>query len=125
MWNCLGELDNASPRYQSLVILGLGCAVGQRHYAEWRTEREKERGGRFRYALPTFGQYLGAVGEGTRALAFGNRFRPKWVKSCFARPRATPEPVLRFPIDESVYGVFDMAGRRVGRGYMELTGYER
>ena len=26
---------------------------------------------------------------------------------------------------EGLVGVFDMAGRRVGRGYMELTGYER
>ena len=32
------------------------------------------------------------------------------MSSCYARPTPAVEPVMSFPIDESVYGVYDMAG---------------
>ena len=44
------------------------------------------------------------------ARCFGNAWRPKWVKSCYAKPRAQPEPVMLYPIDESPYGVYDLCG---------------
>ena len=28
----------------------------------------------------------------------------------FSRPRALPEPVMRYPIDESMFGVYDLTG---------------
>ena len=62
---------------------------------------------------------------------FGNVFRPKWMKSCFAKKQAGPEPVLSYPVDESPAGVFDMSGSVYewcdswfdeGRGFKRLTG---
>ena len=79
-------------------------------YAAWRTGRERPLGGRGVYALPDMAEWTRAAGNGDRFYTFGNRFRPGWMKSCFSRPRAFPEPVLRFPVDESPAGVFDMAG---------------
>ncbi len=80
-------------------------------YAAWRTRRARDEGRHEVYDLPTAGEWqlVSAPAEGC-AYVFGDRFRPKWVSSCFARPRPDPEPVLRFPIDESAFGVFDMAG---------------
>ncbi len=80
-------------------------------FARWKTENEEARGGRFRFRLATEPEWFSASGNQIHfRYPFGNRFHPKWVKSCFSRPRATPEPVLRFVRDESIYGVFDMAG---------------
>ncbi|CAG1007567.1 eukaryotic-like serine/threonine-protein kinase [Phycisphaerales bacterium] len=80
-------------------------------YAEWMTRRMQERGMRVTCDLPSTNEwaYASAGALGDRFL-YGNRFRPKWASSCFARPRPEPEPVLRFPIDESVHGVFDLSG---------------
>jgi len=79
-------------------------------FARWRTGRERAAGGTASYALPAFHQWLAAAGGCDRYFPFGSRFRAKWVKSCFARPRANPEPGMRFPRDESTHGVFDMSG---------------
>jgi hypothetical protein len=84
-----------------------GAAVA---YAGWRTRRQRAAGGTALYSLPAFGQWLLAGCASDRFYVFGNRFRAKWAKSCYARRRAYPEPVLRFPRDESPHGVFDMAG---------------
>jgi len=77
-----------------------------RAYARWRSERDGRA-----YDLPTFEEWLAAANGGIGwHYPFGDRFRPKWVKSCYARPEAMLEPVLRYPIDESLAGVFDLAG---------------
>jgi len=63
------------------------------------------------YALPTHLEWIGAAqGRSLRKYVFGNEWRPRWAKSCFSRPRALPEPVMRYPIDESAYGVYDLTG---------------
>ena len=63
------------------------------------------------YALPNKLEWQAAGHAASpRTYPFGNRFRPKWMKSCYARPKAFPEPVMRFPIDESPAGVYDLCG---------------
>ncbi|HEX5138491.1 MAG TPA: protein kinase [Planctomycetota bacterium] len=78
-------------------------------YAAWRTRRARARGATWRFALPTFAEWLIAGGRG-RYFPFGNHYRPKWMKSCFARPRACIEAVRSYPVDESPGGIFDMSG---------------
>lgn len=63
------------------------------------------------YALPTAAEWVHASGADTlRLYPFGDEFRSWWTKSCFSRPSAQSEPVLSFPVDESVFGIFDLAG---------------
>ena len=78
-------------------------------YADWRTRRAEENGLPWRFALTEWERWQFA-GNGDGFYAFGDRFRPRWMSSCYARPVPSPEPVLSYPIDESVYGVFDMSG---------------
>jgi serine/threonine-protein kinase len=80
-------------------------------FARWRTDRAAAAGSPFVFALPTFDEWK-CAGHGAdgRDFVFGWVFRPKWVKSNYSRPRTGPEPVLRFPIDESVFGAFDQSG---------------
>ncbi len=100
-----------------------------REYARWLTARARARGQRGEFVLPDFEERNLAGGDGIRRrYPFGNRFRPKWISSCFARPRANVEPVLRFPIDESPYGVFDLCGSArewVDHWYDEARGLRR
>ncbi len=79
-------------------------------YARWRTLRGQGRGAAIAFALPTFEDWLAANAAEDRFYSHGNRFRPKWIKSCFSRRRAAPEPVLAYPRDETPMGVFDTAG---------------
>jgi formylglycine-generating enzyme required for sulfatase activity len=81
-------------------------------YADWRTAKAQAAGLHHVYALPTLGEWAEACAGHEMHLRFvyGARFRPKWQSSCFARPKPHVEPVLSFPNDESVYGVFDLAG---------------
>jgi serine/threonine protein kinase len=82
-----------------------------RAYAAWRTERARREGKAWTFGLPTLGEWVKAAsGAPGDRFVFGPEFRPKWASSCFARPRPDPEPVMRFAIDESVLGVYDMAG---------------
>jgi formylglycine-generating enzyme required for sulfatase activity len=75
-------------------------------YALWRSARDGRT-----YALPTRREWVRAAdGDTFRQYSWGNVFRPKWLKSCYARPTPNPEPVMRYPIDESPYGVYDMCG---------------
>ena len=92
-------------------------------YARWRGEG---------FALPTRHQWaIAAQGPMARSFVFGNVWRAHWAKSCFSRPRALPEPVLRYPVDESVYRVYDLTGSAAewiddwfdeGRGMRRLGG---
>lgn len=82
-----------------------------RDYAAWRTRRARAEGRAWTLRLPTRGELVAASG-GLRPAPFsyGHRFRPRWSKSCFAQRQASPEPVLRYPVDESPFGVFDVCG---------------
>lgn len=80
-------------------------------YAEWRTERAQASGLNHVYSLPTLGHWRSScVGCWEQKFVFGYHFRPKWVSSCFARPTPGIEPVMSFPVDESIYGVYDISG---------------
>jgi len=83
-----------------------------REFAAWRTARAAANGRPDEsFALPTRDEWVAAAGfYAARVYAFGNRFSTKWVKCCFARTQASPEPVLSYPVDESPAGVFDTAG---------------
>ena len=101
-------------------------------FARWRTEREQARGGVFEFELPDYGEYQAAGLCGTRrTYTWGTHFRPKWSRSCFARPRAGVGPVMQFPIDESPLGAYDFCGSAMewldawydfGRGMRRLGG---
>jgi formylglycine-generating enzyme required for sulfatase activity len=80
-------------------------------YARWLTEQARRAGSREVYALPREDEleYAGHAGL-KRHYPYGNTFRPKWARTCFAKLAAAPGPVLRFPLDESPLGVFDLGG---------------
>ncbi len=106
------ELPRSGGRYELLPgTRGDWPAFGvtfdaARAYAGWRSGRDGRT-----YDLPTYEEWIEAATGGFGwHYPFGDCFRPKWVKSCYARPEAMLEPVLRYPIDESLAGVFDLAG---------------
>ncbi len=80
-------------------------------YAEWRTTQAQAAGLRHRFRLPILGEFrIAARGLPKWLYPYGSRFRPNWSNCCFSRPRPRPEPILRYPVDESIYGVFDCSG---------------
>ncbi len=82
-----------------------------RAYAAWRSERSAAAGEPWRWTVPTWKQwYLAAAGRTGRPHVYGNRFRPKWSNTCFSRPLAGMRPPFSHPIDESVWGAFDLNG---------------
>ncbi len=101
-------------------------------YARWITARSRAAGRDLEHALPTREEWVCAAGSALdRRYVFGDHYRPKWMKCCFARPQASPEPVLSYPVDESVHGVFDLSGSAFewceswydeGRGLWRLAG---
>jgi len=76
-------------------------------YVRWASRRAGTT-----FALPTVREWSRAAGEyGTnRIYVFGNVFRPKWTSSNWSRPKPGVEPVMSYPIDESIYQAYDMAG---------------
>ncbi|MCC6671023.1 MAG: SUMF1/EgtB/PvdO family nonheme iron enzyme [Planctomycetes bacterium] len=79
-------------------------------YAAWRTRREGAALG-LRFALPTPAEWLGAAAAGPRrSHVHGGTHDPRWCKGALSRPALDLEPGLRFPVDESPLGVFDLAG---------------
>ena len=80
-------------------------------YCAWLDRRAAAAGLDLSHRLPTGDEWILAASGGTnREYPFGDSFRSWWAKSCFARPTATLEPVLSYPVDESPFGVFDLAG---------------
>jgi hypothetical protein len=75
-------------------------------YVRWRSRRDGRP-----YALPTLLQHVTAGGGlAGRTYPFGDAFSPRWAKACYSRPRAFPEAVMQYPVDESPYGAYDLAG---------------
>ncbi len=80
-------------------------------YARWRTRRAEDRGEGLIYSLPTRDEFeVAALGGSKWPFVYGMRHRAKWSRSCYARPSAHPGPVLEFPVDESIFGAFDLTG---------------
>jgi len=97
-------------RLRRIPVYGVSWDDAQA-YARWKTRRAREAGLPWTFRLPTLEEWGAAAGAvGDRRFVFGNHYQPKWVSSCFSRPRPAPEPVLAYPIDESPCGVRDMAG---------------
>ena len=82
-----------------------------RAFARWRTRRARAAGLEVTWRLPTEREHVtAALGNLPRYYPWGNRWRAAWANTCFAKPRALPEPGLRYPIDESPYGAYDLCG---------------
>ncbi len=116
------------PEWKDWPVLGVSYDDAEA-YARWRTRRDPA--GRV-FEIPRLPEVEAAGrGPGARDFVFGNVFRPKWMKSCFAKKQAGPEPVFSYPVDESPAGAFDMSGSVYewcdswfdeGRGLKRLTG---
>jgi formylglycine-generating enzyme required for sulfatase activity len=76
-------------------------------YCRWRSERDS-----CEYRLPTEAEWEKAArGTDGRLFPWGDRFDPIFCKMRDSRPGAAqPEPIGTFPVDESPYGVRDLAG---------------
>ncbi|MEZ6197708.1 MAG: bifunctional serine/threonine-protein kinase/formylglycine-generating enzyme family protein [Planctomycetota bacterium] len=94
-----------------LPVSGLSWNAG-RAYAAWRTERARAAGRPWTFDYPHRETHLQLANPGglLRRFVWGDAFRPHYAKSCFARARPGLEPGLRFPVDETVTGLFDLAG---------------
>ncbi|MCA8972175.1 MAG: protein kinase [Planctomycetes bacterium] len=82
-------------------------------YATWLSDRAERQGRPWRFRLPTYEELETAawVGKGrSRRYVYGQDFRPTWFKSLYSKPKPCVEPVLSYPIDESVFGIFDLTG---------------
>ncbi len=69
----------------------------------------------YKYGFPTPEEWRAAgsgygMGRARRRYSFGDHWHARDAKSRFASLRSAAEPVLSYPVDESPYGVFDMAG---------------
>lgn len=78
-------------------------------YARWFTARMAARGSRLQFDLPQYNEFQYAIAS-PGSWTFGNRFRARWLSSCFATQRPWVVPVQTFPIDESPQGIFDLSG---------------
>ncbi len=77
-------------------------------FARWKTERARAAGQGGLFSLPKYSQ-IACTSSGFK-YSWGDRFRPHWSNSCFSRPIASPEPVLRYPVDETLRGIYDLCG---------------
>ncbi|MCB1281911.1 MAG: SUMF1/EgtB/PvdO family nonheme iron enzyme, partial [Salinibacterium sp.] len=89
-----------------MPVLGISWEDAQA-YARWQTEELRHAGFKLHCRLPSQWHYRhGSTGR----YPWGDRFRPHWTKSCHARPEPGVEPVMSYPIDETLTGLFDVAG---------------
>jgi hypothetical protein len=105
-----GRFELPAQTSASLPVMAISWFDAVR-YAEWRTAEAQAAGLAFQFRLPTAREFhVAAGGAPNWPYPYGPRFRPNWSSCCFSRPVPAPEPVLRYPIDESVFGVFDTSG---------------
>ena len=99
--------EGIEPDFPALGIPWRGAS----DYAAWSGERLDAAARGLECALPTRTEWSwAAFGGDARAFPFGATFFPKWCKSRFARFEPGPEPVLSYPLDESVFGAYDLCG---------------
>lgn len=103
---------------QDVPVLGVSWEDIQR-FLEWKNRKADEAGSIWRYGLPTEEEWEKAArGVDSRNYPWGNRFDFTFCLSRHSRPEADLtvsdlgrlEAVLSYPIDESPYGVRDLAG---------------
>lgn len=91
-------------------LLGVNSFEAQA-YVAWFGQRPELQAAGLRAALPTLGEWRWAVhGGDSRRYVHGNNFATPWVKGRFTRDEPCPEDVRSFPLDESPWGVYDLAG---------------
>lgn len=112
-WPCVGDRFEIPERDKDgdvwrpdYPVFGISFDDAQA-YCRWRAARDC-----LPWRLPTELEWEKAArGADGRLYPWGNRFDATFCKMRFSRPgRPQPEPVGTFPIDESPYGVRDMAG---------------
>jgi serine/threonine-protein kinase len=137
----LVELDDRAGAWRPRAGIDLAYAVvgispgAARRYADWLTAKH---GGRWRFRLPTDLEWEKAArGVDRRYYVWGNYMVWSFCSSLYGSHRTNesggrrsiPEPVGLHPIDESVFGVRDMAGSvceptsgETIRGYVSVRG---
>ncbi|KAA3611832.1 MAG: PEGA domain-containing protein [Planctomycetota bacterium] len=80
-------------------------------YASWYEKRARAGGSKLHFSLPNYDEWTYA-GKGWWAFKYpyGTQYRARYAHTCFAWPEAEPGPVREFPIDRSVFGVYDTCG---------------
>ncbi len=82
-----------------------------RAYANWCTERYAAPNRRRAFGVPTDVEWERAArGVDARDFPYGNTFSPRWQKGGSSRANQMIESYAQFPVDESVFGIYDMAG---------------
>ncbi len=80
-------------------------------FAEWKTTRARAQGLPYTCRLPVLAEFrFAARGDTPWGYPYGADFRPTWSNCCFSRPKPEPEPVLRYPLDASLFGIYDCSG---------------
>ncbi len=80
-------------------------------FAAWKTRRARAAGRAVTYQLPTYDQWMLATGGVTGwDYPWGESFRPRYCNGCRSHQHAFAEPSLQYPVDETVYGLFDCTG---------------
>lgn len=78
-------------------------------YAKWFTGVQRAAGSQLEFSLCD--KWLSdRARESFRFFVFGDTYRQQWIKGCFSRLEPWPEPILSYPVDESLLGVFDLSG---------------
>jgi formylglycine-generating enzyme required for sulfatase activity len=78
-------------------------------YARWMSETSRARGRALDYGLPTSTHYQRLAPFGY-AYPWGEAYRAHFARTCFGARRAAPGPAMRFPIDRTFDGAYDLAG---------------
>ncbi|MEM8709317.1 MAG: bifunctional serine/threonine-protein kinase/formylglycine-generating enzyme family protein, partial [Planctomycetota bacterium] len=93
----------------NLPMLGVTVADA-RAFASWfQSTLPQEEG--WEADLPTLGEWRwAAFGGDGREFVYGTEFVPTWTSSRFATETPGPMPVGSFPLDESPWAIYDLAG---------------